>query len=351
MPVNTIESFGLSASQLTAEAAAIPFEATTLDSVDPDAEETAETPETETPEPEPEETQETETAPEKGKEPEPPSPESKKDRDDDDDGQELDPEFIKSRVGERVRLRPKDESEAHVLLLKARNKDMTLEEAYRKVYGNTEKPTDTPAADKKADEPAKLSRLEELEAAMEEKDEEIAAAKAEFDNATEAKLEREYRKLDRERTKLLIEQKHETAASAPEVKAPETNAAKAEAALKKAIDADHHEACEEYPEWGDEKSPLRVEGNRIFAEWEKAGDPRASSPQVNSIIAKEAAKSLRLAPAWSRPAAKPQPKTLPGPAKTGGGERSESKAPTINIGQLSKQFTPGELRRLGLTPV
>lgn len=266
----------------------------------------------------------------------------------------------------RTRLGQISREDAKAIIYRRRNPDSgDLLDAYAKVNGKdavlakfglaTPAATETPAPEAPA-----ASELDTIEAEMAALEDQIAEAKSNYDVETEAKLDKEWRAMQRKATKLSRE-------AAKEAKAPEP-ARETPAALPGVPDyqarfnADWQkllaqDAALAEPE---ERSPIlgkmRSVHERLVAEDSPAlyvldakGNRIGDNPEINSVCYKMAKAELNIAPKQRTATAPPATRGVPGPA-TAAPRQSPVQAPRVDPAQWARQLTPHQLQRLVARP-
>jgi len=197
-----------------------------------------------------------------------------------------------------------------------RNRDWTLEQAMdaaRNSLGVKPEPakatTPEPAAEK---QPGVFTTLEELDTETDrlESEKEKATTDLRFDDA--AKLERQLRRLDRQRLDLVDQQRQQRA----------EEQTRAEATYNQQFDASHKRATELYDFATDPKSEGAQRMVEIEEALRQAGDPLYTSPNKPLVIAQMVARELRIPPKTAgakgtakAPATKPAAPAAPATAK------------------------------------
>ncbi len=220
---------------------------------------------------------------------------------------------ITALKGNRAHLRLPPESDQVgrlALALLKRNRDWTLKQATdaaeKQLGVEPEKPKEATAPEKTAEKPATPgtpSTIEEVDAETDRLEEEKAKATQDLRFEDVAKLDRQLRKLDRQRGDLVRENERTQAEKATQ----------AETTYNQQFDSSVKRASELYDFAADAAS----EGGKRMLEIEEAlkagGDPLFNSPNKPLVIAQMVARELRIPPKSAKSAVKPVAKPAPAP--------------------------------------
>lgn len=247
----------------------------------------------------------------------------------------LDPEGDASEnaKGKQYRLRTKDKVEAHALVLRHRNPDLSLKECLARAEKEFagEKPADAPA-DAANGMPetveATKAKLAELRAAR------TKAMVVEMDLAKADSLDLEMENLRQHAVVLAQKAKEQETKDAEEQ-------ARADQAYRKEFDASNAKATGLYNFLGDETSAGFARAREIDAAMAESGDPRYYDANKPLLIAHMVAAELRIAPKSAKapvasPAAKPAVPPKPVSMISSGGSRTT--AQTTQTGQQMAQI-------------